>query len=327
MLFSSLCLSFFFWSLILNCGSFDHQSRSPPIEVVLNQAQIRVVTTFGEEIAAGPDILLGILVDSETTGPNDKTTQEGELFCVDIGGSNSVVLCQRRFDFFRVVFWFLLYEDLCFSSRCRLENGNVNYKCWTEWLERQDTAKNRSWPAEFLPAPKKQACRMSFCSLKTHLWADRPLREKHFPLKIGPNIVEFWIELRSIEVDQNQHHQGSSGNRRSSPGRHRGLWHDKRPKMVLTYSEHTVNIQWTYSEHTANIYEHLKQTMLRLRFFGVKKGPGYFVSRLCSKELPGVDLTELEAKAKRLEEEQRFRSDLTGEALTIWTKRANKTQG
>eukprot|EP00435_Cladocopium_sp_Y103_P071466 s855_g37.t1 len=45
-------------------------------------AQIRVVTTFGEEI-------------------------EGELFCVDIGGSNSVVLCQR------------------------LENGNVNYK-WTK---------------------------------------------------------------------------------------------------------------------------------------------------------------------------------------------------
>ena len=45
-------------------------------------AQIRVVTTFGEEI-------------------------EGELFCVDIGGSNSVVLCQR------------------------LENGHVNYK-WTK---------------------------------------------------------------------------------------------------------------------------------------------------------------------------------------------------
>ncbi|CAE7768987.1 unnamed protein product, partial [Symbiodinium microadriaticum] len=45
-------------------------------------AQIRVVTTFGEEI-------------------------EGELFCVDIGGSNSVVLCQR------------------------LDNGRVNYK-WTK---------------------------------------------------------------------------------------------------------------------------------------------------------------------------------------------------
>jgi len=45
-------------------------------------AQIKVVTTFGEEI-------------------------EGELFCVDIGGSNSVVICQR------------------------LENGNVNYK-WTK---------------------------------------------------------------------------------------------------------------------------------------------------------------------------------------------------
>merc|ERR1719491_2188416 len=45
-------------------------------------AMIRVVTTFGEEI-------------------------EGELFCVDINGSNSVVLCQR------------------------LENGNVNYT-WTK---------------------------------------------------------------------------------------------------------------------------------------------------------------------------------------------------
>mmetsp|Transcript_31193 Transcript_31193/g.56579 ORF Transcript_31193/g.56579 Transcript_31193/m.56579 type:complete len:178 (-) Transcript_31193:89-622(-) len=45
-------------------------------------AEIRVVTTFGEEI-------------------------EGELFCVDIGGSNSVVLCQR------------------------LDNGHVNYK-WTK---------------------------------------------------------------------------------------------------------------------------------------------------------------------------------------------------
>eukprot|EP00747_Dinoflagellata_sp_TGD_P164464 gnl/TRDRNA2_/TRDRNA2_184442_c0_seq1.p1 gnl/TRDRNA2_/TRDRNA2_184442_c0~~gnl/TRDRNA2_/TRDRNA2_184442_c0_seq1.p1 ORF type:complete len:213 (+),score=44.16 gnl/TRDRNA2_/TRDRNA2_184442_c0_seq1:65-640(+) len=45
-------------------------------------AQIKVVTTFGEEI-------------------------EGELFCCDITGSNSVILCQR------------------------LDNGNVNYK-WTK---------------------------------------------------------------------------------------------------------------------------------------------------------------------------------------------------
>jgi len=45
-------------------------------------AQIKVVTTFGEEI-------------------------EGELFCIDIAGSNTAVLCQR------------------------LENGNVNYK-WTK---------------------------------------------------------------------------------------------------------------------------------------------------------------------------------------------------
>mmetsp|Transcript_108447 Transcript_108447/g.337991 ORF Transcript_108447/g.337991 Transcript_108447/m.337991 type:complete len:106 (-) Transcript_108447:156-473(-) len=53
----------------------------PPVESFLG-SQIRVVTTFGEEI-------------------------EGELFCVDISGSNSVVICQR------------------------LENGNVNYK-WTK---------------------------------------------------------------------------------------------------------------------------------------------------------------------------------------------------
>mmetsp|Transcript_69440 Transcript_69440/g.206893 ORF Transcript_69440/g.206893 Transcript_69440/m.206893 type:complete len:181 (+) Transcript_69440:73-615(+) len=53
----------------------------PPVESFLG-TQIRVVTTFGEEI-------------------------EGELFCVDISGSNSVVICQR------------------------LENGNVNYK-WTK---------------------------------------------------------------------------------------------------------------------------------------------------------------------------------------------------
>mmetsp|Transcript_81762 Transcript_81762/g.226480 ORF Transcript_81762/g.226480 Transcript_81762/m.226480 type:complete len:183 (-) Transcript_81762:58-606(-) len=50
----------------------------PPVENLLG-SRIRMVTTFGEEI-------------------------EGELFCVDISGSNSVVICQR------------------------LENGNVNYK-------------------------------------------------------------------------------------------------------------------------------------------------------------------------------------------------------
>mmetsp|Transcript_46841 Transcript_46841/g.87540 ORF Transcript_46841/g.87540 Transcript_46841/m.87540 type:complete len:182 (+) Transcript_46841:69-614(+) len=54
-------------------------SQLPSNPETLLGAQIKVVTTFGEEI-------------------------EGELFCVDIGGSNSVVLCQR------------------------LDNGNVNYK-------------------------------------------------------------------------------------------------------------------------------------------------------------------------------------------------------
>ncbi|OLP86897.1 hypothetical protein AK812_SmicGene31939 [Symbiodinium microadriaticum] len=61
-------------------GDYRSQALSNP-ESLLG-AQIRVVTTFGEEI-------------------------EGELFCVDIGGSNSVVLCQR------------------------LDNGRVNYK-WTK---------------------------------------------------------------------------------------------------------------------------------------------------------------------------------------------------
>lgn len=54
---------------------------APPVESFLG-AQIRVVTTFGEEI-------------------------EGELFCVDVAGSNSVVIRQQ------------------------CENGNVNYK-WTK---------------------------------------------------------------------------------------------------------------------------------------------------------------------------------------------------
>lgn len=69
-------------------------------------AQIRVVTTFGEEI-------------------------EGELFCVDINGSNSVVLCQR------------------------LDNGNVNYK-WTKAnIIREVTASagpSGSASEEWLPA-------------------------------------------------------------------------------------------------------------------------------------------------------------------------------
>ncbi|CAK8996648.1 Hypothetical protein SCF082_LOCUS4886 [Durusdinium trenchii] len=149
------------------------------------EAQIRVVTTFGEEIARGPQWGAGGAVlrtkvwektpvagswcgvhvvsehrpfyqfspaksggslsvcraDSIKRGTSLATrpylllrcypptflqlfiTEEGELFCVDIGGSNSVVLCQRP--------WPSRRSPRVVTCGRRLENGHVNYK-WTK---------------------------------------------------------------------------------------------------------------------------------------------------------------------------------------------------